>query len=150
MYSGASVLAFADYFRNAQVTGVDTQLDRVKFGGAHPRVRYASADATSPPQLLEALGEEDRFDLILDDASHAPDDQARTFEILAHRVASPDGLYVIEDIDGGAVHALVPRLGEIARRNGMHTTTFDLRAKRNQFDDIVFVASWTPLPEIAI
>lgn len=145
VYSGASVLAFADYFRGAEVTGVDIALDRVRFGSTHPRIRYVHADVTDERALLGALGDGAggggrEYDLILDDASHLPEDQAKAFSLLA-RLVSPRGLYVIEDIDGGCIGRLFPQLAAVAERHGMAARLFDLRAKTGQFDDVVFVAS---------
>lgn len=143
VYSGASVLALADFFTGAQVDGIDITLDRVLFGRDHPRISFRKIDGTSSdaPRLLlqgcskAAAGE---WDLILDDASHRPDHQLRSFELFGGFVRE-GGLYVIEDIDGGQVQ-LQEQLRKAAERMNFKSFEWhDLRHVRNQFDDIVAV-----------
>jgi hypothetical protein len=77
------------------------------------------------------------FDIILDDASHLPDDQVATLEAFGGYL-SDDGLFVIEDIDGKYQDTLQPRLEAAARRHGLDVIKwYDLRARSGRFDDIV-------------
>jgi predicted O-methyltransferase YrrM len=137
VYSGASVLAFADYFEDADVVGLDVDLARVVFGRRHPRVTYATADVTDASELTSALGG-GQFDVVIDDASHRPDDQIRSLELLAPRLA-PGGIYVIEDVDGGSVEAFRPKVAAVADAHGLTVEWHDLRHVTGQFDDIVVV-----------
>ena len=73
VYSGASVVAMADFFLNAEVVGVDVTHANILFGRANPRVRYVLGDATQA-STVDAL-RSSTFDLILDDGSHLLDDQ---------------------------------------------------------------------------
>jgi predicted O-methyltransferase YrrM len=142
VYSGASVLALADFFEGARVDGADITLDRVRFGLEHPRVFYHRLDGTRPESadaLMKACP--DRFDVVLDDASHLPEHQAATARLFAP-LLSPGGVLIIEDIAGGVgseflrlqLQALCDAsAGELALE------WHDLRFVKGQFDDIVAV-----------
>jgi 8-demethyl-8-alpha-L-rhamnosyltetracenomycin-C 2'-O-methyltransferase len=139
VYSGASVLALADIFVNANVTGVDVTLSNVRFGSEHPRVRFVRVDGTDASAPRQLGG---GWDLVLDDASHRFEDQLATFRLFAP-LLQPGGMYVIEDINGSdpgygafreqlqaAAHALC---------DGAGVEWHDLRDVKGQFDDIVAV-----------
>lgn len=138
MYSGASVQALADFFVNANVTGVDIDLSRVRFGQDHPRISFAQLDATDRA-ASEVLGS--GWDLVLDDGSHDMRDQYAAFLIYAPLV-QPGGLYVIEDIDGSdeqALGELRAQLDDASTRLGFWSEWHDMRRVKGQFDDIVAV-----------
>ncbi len=138
VYSGASVLAMADFFERALVVGADITLQNLAFGRGHPRIRFRQMDGTNgdAPRLLGSA-----WDVILDDGSHRPDDQLQALRVWGPHLA-PGGVMVIEDIDGrddGAT-ALREALAAEAKRLGMEPLEWhDLRAERGQFDDIVAV-----------
>ena len=137
VYSGASVLAFADFFEGAYIVGVDITLQNVKFGLEHPRIAYHEVDGTLPA-ALDKLGLSVVYDIILDDASHQPDHQVASLDVFAPSLSS-GGIYVIEDIDGARATELYGRLGAVAARHGLTMEWHDLRSVKGQFDDIVAV-----------
>jgi predicted O-methyltransferase YrrM len=137
VYSGASVLAFADFFQGAFIDGIDVTLQNVTFGLGHPRIAYHEVDGTSPDALVK-LGSSVVYDVILDDASHQPDHQVASLDVFAPTL-SAGGIYVIEDIDGAHAPDLYGRLGLVSARHGLTMEWHDLRSVKGQFDDVVAV-----------
>eukprot|EP00798_Chlamydomonas_sp_ICE-L_P029465 gene29468-5811_t len=137
VFSGASVQAFADFFPKAAVVGLDITLDNVVFGRDDPRVTFVKGDGTNS-RFAECLGV--HFDIILDDASHLPEDQVATLDAFSPFL-NPGGLFVIEDIAGGKdLPCLMENLEHVAGRHGLlRAQWFDLRSVKGQFDDIVAV-----------
>ena len=139
--TGASLAAWAEYFPNAIVDGVDVDLTRVKHHMvSDPRIRLHRMDATSSATATHLAGLcPEGYDLILDDASHHPEHQVTSFKILAPLLKSSGGVYIIEDIDGEHADALRARLSEAADQHRMHMSWHDLRHVKNRYDDIVAI-----------
>lgn len=139
VYSGASVLAMADYFENADVVGVDVTLKRIRFGRDHPRIRFVLGDGTSPV-TASLLGNSVAlpFDLILDDGSHRLVDQIAALNVFAPYLNPDGGIFVIEDIAGDHRLALEAAAQECSPRLFL-SSWHDRRSLKNQFDDIVAV-----------
>jgi predicted O-methyltransferase YrrM len=152
VYSGASVLAMADYFTRAHVVGIDITLKRITFGLDHPRITYLLGNATQPTTATRASaaasaaasGATVAFDLILDDGSHQVEDQLVSLKIFAPHLNVDGGKYVIEDIAGNGVDvdklrdtfaAAAAACEPPLSMTGWH----DRRAIKQQFDDIVAV-----------
>ena len=53
IYSGASVVVWAEYFASAAVVGADITLAHVRFGVDHPRIRMVKTDATVPAAIAD-------------------------------------------------------------------------------------------------
>ena len=143
VYSGASVVAMADFFVNAKITGIDITLDRIKFGQTHPRVNFRRLDGThpdAPAELILPGGGGEGWDIILDDASHKPTDQVQAFRVWGPHIA-PGGIFVIEDIDGRYSAEVRSGLEAAATELGSFGPVewYDLRSIKGQFDDIVAV-----------
>ena len=120
---GLSVAMWEDYFgSDCTLTGVD--IDLVFDTAAFPRWDFIQADATTQ-DFVDSLGNQ-RFDVVIDDASHDPQAQIATLGLLRPRM-NPGGLYIIEDIlwldDTRHLYAS----GEIR----------DLRSKKGRFDDVL-------------
>lgn len=135
VYSGASVLSFAEFFEGATVDGIDISKESIKFGLDNPRITYHLLDGTKQSTRDQLT---DKYDVILDDASHEPNDQIETFRLFASSI-SPGGVYIIEDVNGPKYEFLVKKIGEIASAHGFETEWHDLRNVKGRWDDIVGV-----------
>jgi glycosyltransferase involved in cell wall biosynthesis len=94
---GASLAVWRKYFPKATIYGFDCDADRFrKFAGDLANCRVCVGDETNE-QDVQTLIHAGPFDVIIDDASHAPADQRRLFDWLWPSVR-PFGWYVIEDI----------------------------------------------------
>jgi 8-demethyl-8-alpha-L-rhamnosyltetracenomycin-C 2'-O-methyltransferase len=97
VFVGASLSAWADYFPNAKIRGVDTFALVPRWAlpaMAHPRVRGYKCDSTKETPEGFALGS---VDVIIDDGDHAPESQIATFGHYFPLLKS-GGLYFIEDV----------------------------------------------------
>lgn len=99
---GKSVKMWLDYFTRAKLFTVDImkELPNDKLIKKHiksGRFEFISADQIDIKKLLKIFKKQRRFYLIIDDASHVPEDQQFTFGNLFPLVANC-GYYVIEDL----------------------------------------------------
>ncbi len=123
--SGASLAAWAEYFPNARVTGIDLSLAAVKF--THPRVDLRQGDATHPPP--PGLGD---VDVVIDDASHRLEDQLASLAVWGARASR---MMIIEDVAAPSFEAF----DHLATRLGLTMEAHDLRAQTGRFDDVLLV-----------
>lgn len=140
VFKGQSIRMWERYFGpEAMVYGIDCELQPVG-GMADLRPMIAEGthhllilDANNKSELDARLGDL-KFDIIIEDASHALEHQLGIYANLRDRL-TPDGLYVIEDID--RLDEVQPRFTNIdpSRR----VRIFDRRHLRGRFDDVLVV-----------
>lgn len=101
VHSGYGLLAWLRYFKNSSVHGVEKSLDFIKLYNQHfvnfdefCRAKINFFDSTVQGNWLKL---KDKFDVIIDDGSHMPADQVRTFRN-GWQYLKPGGYYFIEDI----------------------------------------------------
>lgn len=97
VWRGASLRMWRDYFPNACIFGVDTHpfsADAL-MASIGPRITLLKRDA-SDPEVLRDLAQSGPWDLIVDDASHRTEDQARAARALIPALDF-GGVYAIED-----------------------------------------------------
>lgn len=121
---GASLKAWAEYFPNAQILGLDISSSLWE-GDRYKSCRCDSTDRKQLDNVLEEL----TFDVIIDDGSHWVDDQVKTFLNLEHRL-NPGGIYVVEDVQ---------HIEYEHRFADLKMQVIDLREKKGRFDDILAV-----------
>ena len=93
--SGVSLHMWAEYFPNAEIIGVDNDVEKLVADDDHiSSYLYDQHSEEQMRALRDSVGE---CDLIIDDGSHHPSDQIRTCNILGDRLMV-GGVYVIEDI----------------------------------------------------
>jgi hypothetical protein len=89
-----SLSMWLDYFPKAQIYGFDIDdFSQVKL----PRTHIFRGDQGKAEDLMKLVAQCPRFDIIIDDGSHASYHQQLTLKILFPHLAS-NGLYVIEDL----------------------------------------------------
>ncbi len=146
---GSSLAIWRAYFpARTRVVGFDCDPERwKKFAGDLPNTAVYIGDERNEKdvQSLIAAGP---YDLIVDDASHAPEDQRRLFEWLWPSVR-PFGWYVIEDIHrnfrcggtDGFVKEPVPPESERCVPGGFETRIYGAREVReiHWYHNIVFI-----------
>lgn len=96
IHEGRSLKMWLAYFSRAFVYGIDIN---VSAEGA--RHRIFKADQNDVAGLRRIIQQEIRFPvfLVVDDGSHIPEHQARSFDVLFRELLVPGGVYVIEDIE---------------------------------------------------
>lgn len=133
--SGASLLAYAEYFTNAIITGLDIQDNRHPQVLSHSRIRTIIGDATQD-NIISSF--KTSFDIIIEDASHILFYQVKHFHDYNHLV-TPGGLYIIEDVAENNMENLKEHLKDAAEEYKFDMFIVDLRNQKNRFDDILFV-----------
>lgn len=135
VFSGGSILLWEEYFKNADIVGMDIilpgHLER-DFEGK--RITTIVGNAYTADAVAQFGGR--KFDLIVDDGPHSIQSMMFTIEHYSGLLAD-DGIMIIEDVQEigwlERLHAVVPAdLKEYA-------TSYDLRANKNRYDDVVFV-----------
>lgn len=98
VWAGGSIRMWAEYFENGRIIGVDvdTSLALPLDGEAYPvNVVLMELDVHL---ITDWLSDDQRFDVVIDDGSHSPEDIMATWTHLWPRV-KPGGYLVIEDLD---------------------------------------------------
>lgn len=124
---GYSLYTWKNYFINAQnIVGIEYQPNIVyKKDGV--KVIYSDINnADNVNQQLENM----KFDIIIDDGSHRIEDQVFAFEYLKDRL-NPGGIYVIEDMQNLE--------SDILKFQKYYPKVYDLRQKKNRWDDVLLV-----------
>lgn len=144
VYSGASIVVWAEYFKNAIVDGVDITSKTWRhdlFPLNDPRIRLHELDGalmTAPAELVKR-GAPEMFDVIVEDGSHAVVHQIAHLAAFASSIA-PGGIYVIEDImQGEGTLKLKQAFTELSAKHGLRMEWHDLRENKWRADDIVAV-----------
>jgi predicted O-methyltransferase YrrM len=135
VFSGGSCAAFAEFFVNGIIYGLDINFDNLKYGKNNDRIKYINADATISNCLNQIPTQ---FDLVLDDGSHEPYDQIKTARLFVPYI-SKNGLFICEDINQNYQKIVKDEFQKIANGNNMILEWYDLRNVKNRFDDIVAV-----------
>ena len=145
---GASLLAFADYFSNAKIVGLDINPDIVNRnlklgveGGGWElikdlgRIDLREGNQSDENVLLDICQDYDNeFDIIIDDGSHATKDQLKSFDVLYKHVKS-NGFYIIEDVHCDAL-----------KDDGL-LNIFIENIKKNRIDDSKFCGIFYTNPD---
>jgi hypothetical protein len=93
-YAGASLRTWRDYFRNADIVGIDINENSRSATG--PRISVEIVDASKPENLITLQNKYQPL-IILDDASHRWSHQQIMFETLFPNLPY-GGIYICEDI----------------------------------------------------
>jgi len=106
VYTGFSMLLWERYFPNAEIYGIDINIEGIYYDNKNPyqlckdkeRINLFEFDGTDKEKLdefIKKVGGD--FDIIIDDASHLGDHQIKTLiHLLPH--LKKDGIFVVEDI----------------------------------------------------
>jgi demethylmacrocin O-methyltransferase len=90
---GASLRMWRQYFRHAQIVGLDIE-DKSFVAG--DRIRVHQGSQTDESVLRRIVEESDRLKVVVDDGSHRPEHIRETFRLL-FPLLDDDGIYIIED-----------------------------------------------------
>ena len=95
--SGGSLLLWKEYFPQAQVIGIDTEVPRVDLSGE--RLRFYRGEQEDKEFLSSVAAEvaPGGFDIVIDDASHVAAQARACFWHLFENHLKPGGVYSIED-----------------------------------------------------
>ncbi|WP_156428321.1 class I SAM-dependent methyltransferase [Novosphingobium sp. FSW06-99] len=118
---GGSLLIWERFFDgDVDIVGLDILADCRKFAGGN--VRIFIGDQSDPAFLDDVIAAVGQADIIIDDGSHIPYHQIKTFEVLFYKLLKDGGVYICEDCHT----SYWPRYGGGLRKKG----TFIEYAKR--------------------
>ncbi len=97
---GASVRMWADYFKNANIYGIDIEyFNQNHKGKLDQRIKTFIAHQENEDEMLKVVSEIDApIDIIIDDGSHDPQHIKDSLRIL-YPFLKQGGLYLIEDVE---------------------------------------------------
>lgn len=133
--SGGSLRGWKEYFPNAEVFGadIDTDIlfedDRIKTFFCDQRDSNVIAAMWSNDDLKN-----EKFDIILDDGLHDFGANIHFFENSFHKLKE-GGIYIIEDILQGSLHAFSHKLQELSSKLGFSFTIFQINNPENSIDN---------------
>jgi hypothetical protein len=124
--TGAFVHIMRELFRTSYIEAIDIDFSLYSYGGAQDLIVKRKVDATQPGSPSGMY-----FDLIVDDASHDPEDQKKTFHLFSPYVKK-GGFYVIEDIKSNDHRDYYQQLAD---EQGFELKWHDLTWKTGMSDD---------------
>lgn len=131
---GGSLKLWYDYFENGIIHGIDINHKAIR-AFLPDRIHLLECDAYDKKNIPKGI----KFDIIIDDGSHTLEDMIK-FLFYYIPLLTEDGVIIIEDIPHlqwiGILDIIVnecfPELQE-------HIKVYDLRNKKNRYDDILYV-----------
>lgn len=136
LYSGADLLAFNEYFKNATIHGIDiTDEHLMKNLKDYKNIHIHIGDATSQDTIQHF---NTTYDIIIEDGSHLPQHQIQHFKDY-NKFVKQGGKYIIEDVIDNNLEEVKAKTTAIANENNFTLEVHDLRKIKNRFDDILLV-----------
>jgi hypothetical protein len=135
---GASHRGWRDYFINANVWGGDIDPD-ILF--SEDRIECFQVDQTDPDSikaLWDNFPDDLKFDFILDDGLHTLEGATIFFENSIHKLA-PQGIYLIEDVQGAWEDNYLDYFEDVSDNHGMDFEFYRLPYQHNTTDNNIIV-----------
>jgi len=134
---GFGLQSYSEYFKNATIYGIDIKDDLSSLirDNLNSNINIYIGNAKSEETINHFQFE---FDIILEDASHLPEDQIQHFKDYSKFVKS-GGIYIIEDVHQDYADRVFSETSSIAKENNFKSNIIDLRGIKNRFDDIVII-----------
>jgi len=131
--AGQSIRMWEQYFHSAKVYGVDISDKDLKPMIAEGTHKISIFNACDPAQV-EAHFKGIKFDVIIEDASHALADQLALYNIFKYYL-SPNGIYIVEDVD--KIDEVRPQFLALDQEKVIRV--IDRRLVKHRFDDVLIV-----------
>jgi cephalosporin hydroxylase len=137
---GGSIKLWSDFFTNATIYGLDINdtsevIDSIKNKKNIKLFNHYDA-YNFETFYYNFLKKDIKFDLILDDGPHDLNSM-RTFIKLYSQVLASDGILIIEDVQ--SMDWIETLVNEVPDDLIQYIKVYDLRIKKNRYDDILFV-----------
>lgn len=131
--TGAGLKLWRDYFDQGKFLGIDVDLSRLE-GDVHGSrgVELVETDAYKDSTAQMIRSKYGKFDIVIDDGSHRPEDQEEAIRLYAP-LLNPGGLLVIEDVS----HVNVANHLVESCPPGFVAEVVDLRWVKGRLDDLI-------------
>lgn len=94
---GASLKAWADYFKNSNIIGIDIiKIDLKKKTLNKKKISIYQGSQSDKKFIKFLINKYKKFDIIIDDGSHIPSDVIKSFNLLFDALSNK-GIYFVED-----------------------------------------------------
>jgi len=137
--NGGSIKLWSDYFKNANVYGLDIIDNHSVWEGIKNNekiILYTSTDAYNNDFFINHfLNKNIRCDFMLDDGPHTLESM-KQFIKLYSQIMTDDGILIIEDVQSLDWIEILKK--EVPENLKPFIKTYDLRPNKNRYDDIVF------------
>jgi hypothetical protein len=137
--NGGSIKLWSEYFTNATIYGLDIMniedvWDEIK--NKENIILHTSTDAYNGDFVSENFLEKNiKFDFMLDDGPHTLESM-KQFIRLYSQLMTDDGILIIEDVQ--SYDWFKELVNEVPLHLRKYVKLYDLRNKKNRWDDIVF------------
>ena len=135
VFKGGSLLAWKEFFSNAEITGVDI-VDVRERDYVSSSVSFVLSDIKAP--VLKERFVQNGLDIIIDDGSHYIEDVLFVVKNYLD-VLNPCGMLVIEDVQLPAIWSLHILKQLIGRKDGCYELDYKDMRRNGLFDDFLFV-----------
>jgi autotransporter strand-loop-strand O-heptosyltransferase len=140
IHEGSSLNVWRDYLKNANIYGLDINREF-----SHDRGHIFKGDQNNLFDLEKITSEIKSCKVIIDDASHNPQHQIKTFNYLFENLLEDGGYYIIEDVETSYWNPLSELYGyEIGYLNVVDyfsKLTHNVNYKYNGFDNTLKIES---------
>lgn len=136
--NGDSLRMWEEFFVQSHVIGVDLNDHPLDMADLKPMIAEHRHDI----RLFDASNAEEvernvggmTFDVVIEDATHALEQQLAIYQNFRHRLA-PDGIYIIEDVDEiDKVRPVFEKIDPLRK-----VEIIDRRSVKGRFDDVLVV-----------
>jgi hypothetical protein len=152
--AGESLRLFNDYFKYANIFGVDIWPNLLKSDGTsfldltkipekfkiqYPEIELITCNSTDPYDV--SLKIKNTFDVIIDDGDHTLDGQFATFANFIPKLNS-GGIYIIEDVENHNIAPLISRIQNYVAKYSINwLENIEVRElyKDGRWDDVLFI-----------
>lgn len=132
---GYALQAYSEYFQNAHIYGIDIADNTQSFIKHNNNIHLCFGDAKDS-SVINKFGK--FYDIIIEDASHLPEDQIQHFKDYS-KFVKPGGVYIIEDVNEKYLETVLNETSKYANNNEFQVQLVDLRHIKNRFDDILII-----------
>lgn len=134
IYQGGSILMWQEYFKNAEITGVDISFQNNMTDLNVERITLKKCDAYSDAVVTELAAR--KYDVIVDDGPHTLESMLYVAKYYTH-LLSEKGILIIEDIqEMGWIEKIVDAFPEHLRNM---VEIVDRREIKGRYDDVLVI-----------
>lgn len=130
IWEGHSIKMWEEYLPDGRIVGLDKDLSKISM--VFDRAEIIKCDATDSNQVAELIA--GSFDYIIDDGSHAKEEQIAGLRNL-WALLKPNGKYFIEDVF--SIEIAEELAAEISEFTGCEVLIYDRRSVKGRYDDIL-------------
>lgn len=100
---GKSILSWGDFFKKSLIIGIDIKKINLKKKSNKNNIHIYQGSQSDPNFLNKLIKKYKKFDIIIDDGSHIPEDVKYSFKFLFPALKK-GGLYFVEDLQTSYIH----------------------------------------------